>query len=406
MATSGVQLRKALFSDEVATRKAARQPARNIAPTVDETPSAPPEAAAVREPGLFAIGVALAGVLWERFWARMERTATPADPRYGFADYALGLSLCLAMVVQFCWTAQRDGAPGFWGVYQLLNPIALPAFMATCGLMARRMPLLDVTSWVVRAAPFALAIGVWAAFQIASTWIAAPRGTMTVATAWKSLGFMTAEIPLLLIVPAFMLLIGKLRHHHWFMLALAILAEALVIPGRTFGGECMRGLVYFQLGYMWAPRLRVMAREAVLDAQMAVCAIAVWLALAGVCAFIRIPYAGNATVVTLPFASLGLGVAGALALVMGAALLEHFRLFEALGRIGRNWIVAALTVPLALQGGRALLIATHAAPNPAAADLVISVTALAAFVAMVGVAAAQFAPQLRGTQSRTLANQP
>ena len=53
--------------------------------------------------------------------------------------------------------------------------------------------------------------------------------------------------------------------------------------------------------------LRLMAREAKTDMQMTFCAMAIWLALSIVSCFIRIPAIGNATLASLPFASLGFG---------------------------------------------------------------------------------------------------
>ena len=386
MATSGVELRKSLgYTASQQESAAVSAPARKAQAVVAEPM---PHA----EPGKLAIGIALAQILIERALGKYALSID--ERRLAFAEYARGLALCLALVVQYCWFAMRDGAPGFSGLYQLLNPVALPAFMLTCGLFARRSIGNDWSTHLVRLAPFAAAVAAWALAQTLGAWIAAPRGAMSVATAMHALAPMTDDVPLLLIAPAFALVSRYFRNHPWFLLSLAVLAEMLVLPGRTFGGECMRGMIYFQVGSLFAAKFRMLAREAQADPQMAICAVAVWLALAGLCAFIRIPFAGNTTIVTMPFASLGLGMAGAAALIMGCALLSQRRLFAPLASIGRNWIAFGLAIPIGFQALRASLIGLHAAASPAAADLIIGIAGFAAFAAVVVVAVLESVPSL------------
>ena len=328
-----------------------------------------------------AIGIALVQILWERTLAKVPRTAP--DERYLFADYARGLALLAALAVQFCWMASRDGSSGFANVYLVLNPIALPAFMVVSGLLARRTPVAGYTGHLAASLHCLAAIAIWSMFQIGGAFMTAPQGAMSFALAKQAIGSMTDEIAPLILVPAFAIIAQSSRHHRWGVLALAVLAEMLVIPGRTFGGEFMRGLVYFYVGFLFGPSYRLMAREAKTDVQMTFCAMAIWLALAIVSCFIRIPAIGDATLASLPFASLGFGGAGSMVAVMGAALMVENRIFPALAEIGRRWIVVATAVPLAVQALRFGLVKTHAAASYAAADLVIGVAVAAALAAAI-----------------------
>ncbi len=384
MSTSGIELRKSLGFGETVP-KAPGQPAPKPKPVARSQFKARP---VYSEPGSLAVAQAFVVVLWERTVARFARPV--GSDLHIYADYAKGLGICLALVVQFCWIAMQDGAQAFLPVYKLLNPLALPAFMVACGLYLGRTIKLDWVSFLSRKLlPFFVALFGWALVQIVATWIAAPRGTMSVGLAIRSLGLATEYLPLLLMIPMYLLIVRHMRNHFWFLLGLAVLAEMLVIPGRTFGGEMMRGFVYLLIGYAFTAQFRTLANEACADFRMALGAIAVWFALAGLCVFIRIPYTGGATIATLPFASLGLGVAGAASIVMAAALLAQNRIFEALAPIGRNWIAVAVAAPLAFGILRMLLIATRAAPNAAAADLIIGAAGLAAFVALVATTAFQ-----------------
>ncbi len=391
MKTSGVELRKSLGLGAGArpVRRAAPAGRRALAespahrPVTTTAPVARKALAAPAEPGMFAVGLALLVVLTERLIARFA--LQPKEDRQVWADTARGLGLLLALTVQFCWTAMQDGATPFRSLYLMLNPMAMPALMVACGLFAARSLRKDWSDYLPgKLFPLVAALLVWAAFQIGAGWIAAPRGAMSAALAWKSLGAATLYVPLLLMIPAYLVILRAMRNHFWFLAALAVLAELLVIPGRTFGGEMMRGLVYFMAGAVFSARLRMLADEARKDVRMTIGAVAVFVALTALCVFIPIPYAGGAAIATLPFASLALGFSGALCLIMAASLLAEHKLFDSLAEVGRNWIAFAVAAPVAFGAIRWILTATGAAPTLAAADIIIGVTVLAALAAGLG----------------------
>lgn len=391
MTTSGVELRRSLGlgAGDKKARKVApapRAPLRRSAAQASPANPAPRRAQAVpQEPGLFAVGKALFFVLIERLMSRVA--VKPVEDRHVWGDTAKGLGLLLALTVQFCWIAFQDGATPFRSLYLMLNPMALPALMVACGLFAGRALGQAWVDYLPRKVlPFAAALLAWAVLQTAATWIGAPRGAMSIALAWKSLGAATLYLPLLLMVPAYLIVLRAMRNHFWFLAALAILAELLVIPGRTFGGELMRGLVFFMAGAIFSARFRMLAEEARKDVRMTIGAVAIFLALTALCVFIPMPYAGGAAIATLPFASLALGFSGAFCLIMAASLLAEHKLAEPLASIGRNWIAFAVAVPVTFGAVRWLLLATRTAPTPAAADIIIGVTVLAAVVAGLGLA--------------------
>jgi uncharacterized membrane protein YcfT len=351
-------------------------------------PASTDAARASIEPGRFAVARAFLVVVAERLFAK-SAPRRPA-PRDAVVDTAKGLALILTLLVQFSYESARHGAPGFAPVYAVLNLLALPAFMVTAGFFLQKTIKLRWMDYAPRkTAVFCLAIAGWALVEIVLAWLAAPRGTMPLSLAWRSLGVVTEQVPLLVIVPAFLLLARYFRAHVALVMIIAIIAELLVMPGRTFGGECMRGLIYFYVGFRFSSQFNRLAREARADPPMALSAIAVWVAIAALCAFVPIPQAHGATISTMPFATLGLGLAGAAVAFMAAALLAHHKIWVGLATIGRNWIAVALAVPLGLMALRLALIATRTASDAGRADLIIGVAALAGFLALVGVTIVQ-----------------
>jgi uncharacterized membrane protein YcfT len=327
--------------------------------------------------------------------------ATPADAdpagthcdatsRDVAVDAAKGLALILTLGVQFSFEAARHGAPGFEPVYAVLNLIALPSFMVTAGLFVQKTINLPWREYARRKiTSFCLAIALWAGIV---TLVAARGGPVSFRLALSSAAAMTEQIPLLLIVPLFLLVARLFRGHVVFAMIVAVIAECLVDPGRTFGGELLRGLIYFYLGFRFPALFSRLAREAREDPPMAVSAIAVWLAIAALCVFVPVPLAQGVRIWTMPFATLGLGIAGAAIAFMGAALLAQNGVWGGLAVIGRNWIAVAVAAPLFLTALRGALLGSHVAAGPAHADLIIGVAALAGFLALAVIAIAQSWP--------------
>jgi uncharacterized membrane protein YcfT len=326
----------------------------------------------------------------------MSAAADARPPQAGIAaerdatvDTARGLGLLLVLTVQFAFEGARHGAPGFAPVYAVLNLVALPVFMVAAGHFLEGTIGLDWRAYAARKlAPFVLAVCAWGLGETALAVVAAtPAGR-----ALHSLGGMTEAIPLLLITPGFLLLARLFRAHAALVMIVAVVAEILLMPGRTFGGECMRALLYFYLGLRFRGLFGRLASEARADPPMAVSAIAVWLAIAALCAFAPIPQAHGAPIATLPFATLGLGVAGAGVAFMGAALLAQGGVWTALATIGRNWIAVAAAAPLAVSALRLFLLRTHVAASEGHADLILGVAALAGFLTLAGITAVQNRP--------------
>jgi hypothetical protein len=129
-------------------------------------------------------------------------------------------------------------------------------------------------------------------------------------------------------------------------------AAALEIAHVKLGGPIpesfCRWFVYLYLGHAFAPEIRALARWIPRNRETAIASVVTFAMIDIFAAVPPIPWTGDLTLAQLPFASLGLGVAGALAVIVTARLVEEQPETRYLRCIGANALSVYLVAYVAL----------------------------------------------------------
>jgi len=142
--------------------------------------------------------------------------------------------------------------------------------------------------------------------------------------------------------------------HGWRIPVIAIwlvgaaLETARIHTGFTVIDEFAARFVYFYTGYILAQRVFWLAAKVQAHPEAALAGLAIWGVANGLLVFNGLA--------TLPFVSLALGLAGAVAVVSVGALLAQSRLFEPLRYCGEHSIVIYLAFFLGMAASRSVLI--------------------------------------------------
>lgn len=138
----------------------------------------------------------------------------------------------------------------------------------------------------------------------------------------------------------------------------ALLQVADIRSESTLIEEFCARYVYFVGGYLFAERIFALADGVRRRAGLALCGLAGWAVLEAWLATTPSARPDYPTLASLPLVSLGLGAAGALAIVSGAALLCRMGgpLAEALRTCGRRSIVIYLAFSLPMAATREVLV--------------------------------------------------
>lgn len=143
------------------------------------------------------------------------------------------------------------------------------------------------------------------------------------------------------------------------VLAAGVALEILPVEtGWTLVDEFCARWIYFMAGYLLAPRIFTLAAWAVDNRGRALAGLAAWALLDGFFALTHTGWHAAPTLAELPVLSLLFGSAGALAIVVLAALLAQSGWARPLSYCGRNSIAIYLAFFLPMAATRTLLIKT------------------------------------------------
>lgn len=280
-----------------------------------------------------------------------------SPPRVDWVDHAKGI--CIVLVVMMHSTLGLGEAIGREGwlhaVVAFARPFRMPDFFLISGLFlasAMAKPLLTyLDRKLVHFVYFYL---LWTAIQMAArapSYAALPAPDLL------------REIALVAIEP-----FGTL----WFLYLLAVffvVTRALrVVPAPLLLGvaaaleiaqlhsdwtvphEFTRRWVYFLVGWLYAAEIFALAAAAVARPWRALAFLAVWAVVNGA--------AVHAGVAGLPWVSLGLGLLGAVAVVVISALLARLAMADWLKLLGRKTLVVYLAFSIPMAATRVLLTKT------------------------------------------------
>jgi uncharacterized membrane protein YcfT len=292
--------------------------------------------------------------------ARPAAGGAAVPGRIDWVDYAKGI--CIVLVVMMHSTLGVGQAAGGEGwlhtVVEFAKPFRMPDFFLISGLFLAQVIDRDWRTYLDRkVVHFVYFYLLWTAIQFA---VKAPvfvheSGVLGMAwlyleTFWEPFGtlwfiyllpvfFVTAKLARSLRIPPAAI---------W--LAGAALEIAHIHTGWTVIDEFASRFVYFYTGYLFAARVFTFASEVQAKPEAALAGLTIW------------GYA-NALLVfngysELPFVSLVLGLAGAVAVVSLSALMAKSDVFMPLRYCGRNSIVIYLAFFLPMAASRTLLVKT------------------------------------------------
>ena len=281
-----------------------------------------------------------------------------SSERIEWVDYAKGF--CIVMVVMMHSTLGVGQAAGGEGWLHLAvafaQPFRMPDFFLISGLFLAQVIDRDWRTYLDRkVVHFFYFYLLWTAIQFAlkAPGLAQGHGLTGVAwlyleTFWEPFG----TLWFIYLLPVFFVLTKVLHTLRVPPLAIWLVAAALEIApihtGYTVIDEFASRFVYFYTGYILAARIFVLAEQSQRVPEAALAGLTIWALLNGLLVF--------GGVSGLPFVSLGLGLAGAAAVVAISALLAQSRVFEPLRYCGEHSIVIYLAFFLGMAASRTLLL--------------------------------------------------
>ncbi|TXN04111.1 acyltransferase family protein [Methylobacterium sp. WL64] len=306
--------------------------------------------------------------------------------RLAWVDIAKGI--CILMVVMMhsvIGTGAALGGEGFLHpVVAFAKPFRIPDFFLLSGLFLGRVIDRDWRLFADRRVlHFAYFYGLWLVIQSAARYggIVSDAGP----------GAFAAHLAHALVEPYSSL---------WFVYLLAVFSVVTKVLRRCPGALLLAGAallqvadirsdatlveefcgryVYFVAGYLFAGRIFALADAARRHVGPALCGLAAWAVLEGWMALTPAGHPAYPTLASLPIASLALGAAGALAIVVVAALIERSgtAVAEALRTCGQRSIVIYLAFSLPMAATREILVRTGLVNDIGLASLIVMAAAL------------------------------
>ena len=286
--------------------------------------------------------------------ARARMSREPAG-RLRFADAGKGLAIMLVVVAAMIEAAgELPAGFGFLGkIHSYLQPFAMPAFLVFAGMFLKRSREADWDQYIVRKIfPLGGALLLWVSAVAIFAMAFWQPGTLENGPSLARLVWGQMHLAVLLALLPLFLVLWKLfagfRTGGIFVCA-AIMEILHTNQGGVLVVEAMRGLVYFTTGYCFALNFRALATFTRSNAVPAAAIAAAWAAFNAMLVSVDLPMAYGAQISSLPFASLGLGLAGAAAMTILGELLALSRFGGTFAFIGRNWIAFYAVIPLALM---------------------------------------------------------
>jgi uncharacterized membrane protein YcfT len=278
--------------------------------------------------------------------------------RVDWVDYAKGF--CIVFVVMMHSTLGVGNALGQEGWLhtgvEFARPFRMPDFFMISGLFLAQVIDRDWRTYLDRkVVHFAYFYLLWTAIQFAvkAPAFAHEHGIAGVAwlyleSFWEPFGTLWF-IYLLAIFFVVAKLARSFRVPVWLVwLAAAALEIAHIETGSTVIDEFAMRFVFFYTGYLMAARIFALAGKVQASPEAGLAGLAVWGLVEAFAVFNGYSQ--------LPFVSLALGLAGAIAVISVSALMAKSDLFKPLRYCGRNSIVIYLAFFLPMAASRVLLI--------------------------------------------------
>src|SRR4051795_259363 len=303
-------------------------------------------------------------------------------PRVDWVDYAKGF--CIIMVVMMHSTLGVEAAAGEQSWMHTLvafaKPFRMPDFFLISGLFLARVIDRDWRTYLDRkVVHFAYFYLLWVTIQFAfkAPGFAAEHGALGVARLYAE-AFIEpfGTLWFIYLLPIFFVVTKATRGAPVLIIwtVLAALEIAHVETGWTVIDEFCARFVYFYTGYILADRIFQIASAVQTRPSLAALGLAAWALFNG--------FYVSAGLDGKPFASLTLGLIGAVAVVSVSALIAKSHALSALRWLGEHSIVVYLAFFLGMAGSRSLLLKTGIIPDLGTVALLVTASGIALAVTL------------------------
>ena len=310
------------------------------------------------------------------------RTALAAPVRIDWVDYAKGI--CIVMVVMMHSVLGVEAAAGQTGFMHILvafaKPFRMPDFFLISGLFLAVVIDRDWRTYLDRkVVHFAYFYLLWVTIQFG---FKAP--SFAAETSWAHVGFMYLEafiepfgtLWFIYLLPVFFVVSKATRKMPPLLIwgVAALLEMAHVATGWTVIDEFCARLVYFYSGYWFAGYVFAWSDRARAHPGWALAGLALWALVNG--SLVELGFS------EWPLVSLGLGLAGALAIVTMGTLLARMRWLNFLRYCGEHSIVIYLAFFLPMAATRTLLLRTGLIHDIGTISLIVTIVGVAGALAI------------------------
>jgi uncharacterized membrane protein YcfT len=312
----------------------------------------------------------------------MNASVQTGTGRVDWVDGAKGI--CIIMVVMMHSTLGVEDALGQQGFMHAFvafaRPFRMPDFFLISGLFLARVIDRDWQTYLdKKVVHFAYFYVLWVTIQFA---VKAPAIVFAHGFVGLMLAYLEAFIEpfgtlwFIYLLPIFFVVTKATRNVPPLLIWLvaAALEIAPIDTGWTVIDEFAGRFVYFYTGYLLAPRVFALAELVRARPWLALVGLEAWTAING--ALVLYGYAG------LPFVSLVLGFAGALAVIAVAVLISRLTMFEPIRYCGRNSIVIYLAFFLPMLLTRLLLIKSGVIPDVGVQSLIVTLVGVVGALAI------------------------
>jgi len=305
------------------------------------------------------------------------RPAADAARRVDWVDYAKGI--CIIMVVMMHSVLGVELAAGKTGfmhaVVMFAKPFRMPDFFLISGLF---LPLVIGRDWRTyldrKVVHFAYFYVLWVTIQFGfkAPAFAAEQGWAHVGSLYlESLIEPFGTLWFIYLLPIFFVVIKLTRNIPaiWVWLAAALLESLHVATGWTVIDEFCARFVYIYSGYLFADYVFALSDRARTRPTLALVGLALWALVNGALVAFGVS--------EWPIISLGLGLAGACAIITTGMLLARMRWLNFLRFCGEHSIVIYLAFFLPMASTRTLLLKTGVIHDIGLVSLIVTIVGVA-----------------------------
>jgi uncharacterized membrane protein YcfT len=301
----------------------------------------------------------------------------PADGRVDWVDYAKGI--CIVMVVMMHSVLGVEAAAGQTGFMHALvafaKPFRMPDFFLISGLFLSVVIDRDWRTYLDRkVVHFAYFYVLWVTIQFGFK-----TPSFAAESGWGHVGYLYLEsfvepfgtLWFIYLLPVFFVVTKLTRNAP--PLAIWMAAAALemmhVATGWTAVDEFCSRFVYFYSGYWFASAVFTLSDRARARPAMSITGLALWALVNG--ALVEFGHS------EWPIVSLGLGLAGAGAIIVTGTLLARMQWLNFLRYCGEHSIVIYLAFFLPMAATRTALLKTGVIPDIGTISLIVTVAGVA-----------------------------